>query len=609
MKQIGRMVPTTKQNTTQSNVLTLREGQLVTGRVAKFFPGDKAAINLSGHQVVAQLDTSLQSNQNYLMQVKGSNPIQLQVVNEQSVSSYLDAAQRLISMAGAKANQSEQLLLARMLEQQLPIKLNQVSSLIQLAKQNHVPNQSSILTEMVQRQLPLNQDVFNAIHQRVNQPLSFSNVINDVKGLLNQVQTVDSIQLGQRLNMLSQGTVNQNEVLQTFALQTLKEVGQGSQTTFNLFQKAGLISSQTTFQEWSNAWRSWASQHQVQFQSTNQSSSLPPLPFNITADQITNTVQQLSQNQIEPKSNELPLLRTMAQYLNQLASGQSLNQQQQQLLQRGISSGVWQNVQTEGHQQLTQAISNQNWQQAQTLLQSNNGQSLLNQLTALIDQQVTQGEQRALSFWQTMASLNASNESQSFQHIKNLMQLIQVETSVQREYPSMMTLIQSVQSQSNQTGLNEALQQMNQIVQSMHLSQNESSMRDWMSFTLQIPKDDLGLNQDLFMEFEGNQQEDGQLNPYQCRVIFYLDLPQLNETIIDMHVQNQVTSISIYHENPDKLKQVAEPLIPHLKENLSDKGYSAVQVTFKSIYERHQTETKKVQAYTKDWSQGVDFRV
>ncbi|GEL75894.1 hypothetical protein [Tenuibacillus multivorans] len=617
MKQISRMIPTTKQDQRLSNVLTLRDGQLLTGKVKKFFPGNKALIQLSGHQLVAQLDASLQANQNYLMQVKGTSPsIQLQVMQQQAVHSFDDAALMLLNLTGEKSTQANQTLLADMLKAQLPLQPQRVPSLIQLAKNNHVPNRQQILSEMVQRQLPLNQDVFNAIHQRINQPISFTNTIGQVQSQLNQARpTIESIQLNKQLDLLSSKSVSSQNLLDTLVVQVLKEVGRGSSTTFQLLQKAGLFQN-VTFQEWSNTWSNWASQHNIQFSTSSSPTSLPPLPYNMTVDNLTNAMTQLGKQQIPLQERSLQSLNVLMQHLNTLVHS-APNQHQQSLLINGIQSDTWSrigeglpNQMKSAFQQLQSLLTNQSWNQAQQFLQTTEGQQLLNQLNSILSSQLTTSEQRGLSFWQTMIGQHSTNQQHfSVEQMKHFIQMTQVDSGVNRDYPTLQSLIHSVQSQMNSPGLNESLQQLNQMIHAMHLSQVDSPNRDWISFTVQFPKDLLGLNQDLFMEFEGKKQEDGSVHPKQCRVLFYLELPHLKETIIDMHVQNGHVDLTVFHAFPDQLKKLASPFVSTLSDNLTNQDYTSVQVQFKPIHNQAtQTQTES-NPTSYEWRQGVDFRI
>ncbi|WP_277673402.1 hypothetical protein [Piscibacillus halophilus] len=517
MKSIERMVSSVRQNQRLSNVLTLSEGQLITGKITKFYPGNKAAVSLLGHQLIAQLDTSLQVNKHYLMQVKGTQPsVQLKVVHPSEVTSYRDAAQRLIYSANEKANKNEQMQLANLLKQQLPIKPNQISSIIQLMRQHQVPNQNEIFSEMIKQSLPLNRETFQAVHQRINQPVSFSQSIQVLQNQLSQLNVTEELyQLNQRLSILRSQPISVQQFQESVAFQTLKEIGQGSTTTFSLFQKAGLISNQLSFEDWAIQWKSWASQNRVTFSFSNPTLNAA-LPFNLPAENVVAAMRQYA-------NVHLP------------------------------------------------------------------------------------NENRAVSFWLAMSSLIGAegNNPLNTQSLKNFFQLTQVERSIHQDYPSIQSLLKVVNNQLGHTSVTEPIQQLNQVLNAMHLSNHELT-RDLMTFTTQLPKEALGLNQDLFMEFEGKKQNDGKLASNQCRVIFYLDMPNLNQTIIDMHVQNKHVELSVYHDQPDVLKTITKPLIPLLSERLEGQGYHSIHVNFKPIFEKEVLSNKSLDLPIES---GVDYRV
>lgn len=84
---------------------------------------------------------------------------------------------------------------------------------------------------------------------------------------------------------------------------------------------------------------------------------------------------------------------------------------------------------------------------------------------------------------------------------------------------------------------------------------------------------------DLTMQWSGKKTESGEIDPNYCRVLFYLNLEHLKETIIDLHVQNRIINISIINEN-DMLKALAAPLAGSLKEELAKLEYKLSSISF-----------------------------
>ncbi|NUJ17115.1 hypothetical protein FKN04_11040 [Bacillus glycinifermentans] len=85
--------------------------------------------------------------------------------------------------------------------------------------------------------------------------------------------------------------------------------------------------------------------------------------------------------------------------------------------------------------------------------------------------------------------------------------------------------------------------------------------------------------QDLTVFLKGKKKEDGKIDPSQCRLMFYLQLEGLKETVVDCFIQQNVMTVTI--ETGFDLEPLIEPLIPVLKENVKELGYSLSSVTAK----------------------------
>ncbi|WP_077736850.1 hypothetical protein [Bacillus sonorensis] len=85
--------------------------------------------------------------------------------------------------------------------------------------------------------------------------------------------------------------------------------------------------------------------------------------------------------------------------------------------------------------------------------------------------------------------------------------------------------------------------------------------------------------QDLTVFLKGKKKEDGKIDPSQCRLMFYLQLEALEETIVDCFIQKNVMTLTV--ETGFDIGPLVEPLVPSLKENLKNLGYSLTGVTAK----------------------------
>ncbi|TES54491.1 hypothetical protein E2L07_09830 [Halalkalibacterium halodurans] len=112
---------------------------------------------------------------------------------------------------------------------------------------------------------------------------------------------------------------------------------------------------------------------------------------------------------------------------------------------------------------------------------------------------------------------------------------------------------------------------------------------------------------DLTIQWEGKRQADGQLSPDHCRILFYLSLAHLKETIVDVQIQHRILAVTIFNEHP-KPTLLMSGLLPVLKSGLERQDYSLSSLVWKEI----ETEKKNAiswQSPEKIGYQGVDVRI
>lgn len=127
---------------------------------------------------------------------------------------------------------------------------------------------------------------------------------------------------------------------------------------------------------------------------------------------------------------------------------------------------------------------------------------------------------------------------------------------------------------------------------------------------MQIPLPFAFMKNDLTLQWEGRKMGDGKIDPDYCRILFYLDLQNLNETIVDMNVQNKVVHLKIWTDDPVKLDIATAPFVEGLKENLKKEGYYFSALHIEPFIDHHSKlkysglEENNSIRYT-----GMDFRI
>ncbi|HET7522274.1 MAG TPA: hypothetical protein VFJ73_03010 [Bacillales bacterium] len=77
---------------------------------------------------------------------------------------------------------------------------------------------------------------------------------------------------------------------------------------------------------------------------------------------------------------------------------------------------------------------------------------------------------------------------------------------------------------------------------------------------------------DVTVKWEGKKQKNGTLDADFCRILFYLELELLKETVVDVHIQKRLVTVRIFNEVHD-LDGVIRQFQPILKDRLETAGY------------------------------------
>jgi hypothetical protein len=113
----------------------------------------------------------------------------------------------------------------------------------------------------------------------------------------------------------------------------------------------------------------------------------------------------------------------------------------------------------------------------------------------------------------------------------------------------------------------------------------------------------------LYGQIEGRKNDKGQIDPDNCRLLFYLQLPALGETCVDVHIRAKMISISLYNEGEHKAW--LQELKPSLNGALEKLGYSLTSLVWKeanasTIFD---PKNQKRPLYLQGGFKGVDIRI
>lgn len=165
-------------------------------------------------------------------------------------------------------------------------------------------------------------------------------------------------------------------------------------------------------------------------------------------------------------------------------------------------------------------------------------------------------------------------------------------------------------TQQGPTNISEQAQQFLHFINGLQLnSVHETS--HFIQASIQVPGERIHLNDDLYMDFESRKTDDGKIDADYCRILFYLNLNALEETVIDMNVQKRFVTLTIYNDHPH-LNHLAKPLHKPLNDGLNALDYQLSTVRFERLTERDvsvENDVKKREEKDRSFHQGVDVRI
>ncbi|WP_404452601.1 hypothetical protein LG329_00465 [Virgibacillus necropolis] len=588
----------------------LKPGQIVQGKIVKLYPNNKAQIQIGSQKMVAQLEASLTIGENYHFQVKtNANVTHLKVLGEQLKRNMSNNMQMLLKELGIKATKADIPLIQQLMRDKVPFDKEQLVKAFQLLEGAANKAQAqSVVKEMLVHKLPLTDSIFQALYTKSTNGISdqLNNLLQQLKQDTNQTPLKQT--LIERLASLTEQTNSNKGALIKHILTEIES----TKTTFFVAAKAtGLVNESVELSSWKIDWQSFAKSNFGNVSAKNitmssqQVNSLS-LPYNMNDTDVLNIFKHLLAN----KGHLITQTEALLQQFSSAISKANIHQ-------IPMSSSDFSQLKSQIEKELLPIMaSKQQQQHVRTLLQNNT--TSLDQLHTLLktlsnDQTYTQIEQLVNSTKSGDNLLFAKPHEQLLVQIKKVLQSTGFahEYNLANDLPEQQsTTIKSMVLQLLQQSdglINDRAQQLLQFINGMQI-QSVNDNTNFLQASLQIPGEKLGLNKDLQLEFEGKKTDSGKIDPAYCRILFYLDLANMKETVIDMNIQKRAVAVTIFNENTSILER-SQALKPKLKDGLDALDYHLSTITIKPL---KQMDTDKEEAPKKTETnsyQGVDYRI
>lgn len=610
--------------------LALRQGQVFHGTINKIYPDQTAELQVGNQKLVAKLEVPLKVGDAQFFQVTntGATP-ELKVVTG-PMSPQVPLAQQMTQLLDAmnlpKSTEMQQVL-GSFMKAQIPLSKEQLIQAEQWLK-NLPTNVTKLealqaMHKMAELKMPFTNDVFQALTQGAKTS-GMATTIANLAQMLAQPggnETLKANIAGQIQQLGKPFNAETGGVLLARAVQLLTDsnvaVGPKLQALASL-KEAGIVPSNATIQNW---------------QSSGMLKNQPvtPLQQPIQAGQL---IQQLANSKPEHSAQLVEQVR------NFVANEPLLtNQQKEQLTQ--LLQRFTQLPQTKQaldvftqqlQQQLTKAFSeNMN---SRLFMQNDQGLTVKDHLLSLIKPDValaTNGQllnnlvkltsdspqpQMQMALTQAEAQVkNAVDGKAMEQAIKTVLKGLgvsyeaaiaskagDVQALAQQLKPQLLALIQDMQTPP---ALRDAAESVVARMNGMQLLSTENGHQHQL--VMQVPLEFFGKRMEATLQWNGRMKEDGKIDANFARILFYLQMESLQETVIDMQVQNRVVTINVFNDHPH-LEVLAEPLKQSLKSGLEEKEYRLSGV-FVKPFEKEPTRVPIVEKKPDEREGGVDIRV
>lgn len=156
---------------TEGQPLSLKEGQMIHGKITQLFPGQMAQVQVGKHQLYAKLEVPMQAGDNYYFKVNGTEPeLQLQVISGPMRGGEGQSAQlnQLMESLHLPKTQEMKDILATIIKQKIPMTKENMLEAVQLLKsvpEGMKAEALATLGKIAEARLPFTPAIFQSLLQ------------------------------------------------------------------------------------------------------------------------------------------------------------------------------------------------------------------------------------------------------------------------------------------------------------------------------------------------------------------------------------------------------------------------------------------------------------
>ncbi|SOC35493.1 hypothetical protein [Ureibacillus acetophenoni] len=590
-----------QSNKTQNQPLTLKQGQVLHGTVKKLYPDQIAEVQVGGHKFLAKLETPLKAGDSHFLQVTSISPqTELKVVTGpmNASDSMKQQIQQLLDSMNLPKTANMMQLAAHFIKEQVPITKEQfqlAQNLLNMVDSLSKKDAILAIQKIIESNMPLTKEIFQAVlhGSKTNgmsqelatftQQLKDSSISDKTKSAI--LENLNNI--SKPLDSMKGGLVIARAI-QTLFSET--EPIANKLFTLNLLKEASVIPKQATLSNWSESTLHQAKHNdgQILHSARNVVQAIQIMDEK-NAPNLINQVKLWIQNEqnLNP-SQKSELTSFINRFENMPKTTQTIQQfsmQLNDLLLRAYSSNITN----------------------QSIAQNSNGSTAISQLLSLVNEDSMSNELKLLSNVAKVVNESTQPQIQSLNEkveqqlkstldgytvqlaIKNVLKSLgvnyeialnksieEIEQISDQLKPNLLSLIKEGAVSPLKDSAEILLARMN----GMQLLSGENGHQHQL--IMQIPLQFFGKSMDATLQWNAKMNDNGKIDSDYARILFYLDMESLKETVVDMQVQNRIVSITLFNEN-NNLQTIAEVYQNVLKQKLSEKGYYLSGIFYKTF--------------------------
>lgn len=560
-------------------------GQIVSGKIVKLFPNQTAEVQIGSHKAIAQLEIPLSANIRYWFKVEpGEGMLRLKVMESADRPGAEAPAESLLRQLGMQLSRENKMLIQFFLREQLPITGETLKMASEWIKESRSAEDGlRTVKELFIRQLPFSKDVFSAISSVLHgDSLSslMGELLDELKGggLSTKGQQIYSL-LGD-LTKPSREKWGQQAIYRLFSEWLNTKNQASSHTAFQLLKVLGLMPGETAEDAALQQLMEVSIQNKpishvlTEIMKANDSGNRQEFILNLAklngfiaqrseSSGLSQTLEILF-NDIRNGKNSFPAEKNLLNTFFKSVLSHTLNDDLDQLLSDayGIKQAAVQAGRLlAGEKPLAAAALNL---REKTMMEELKN-SLQTEVNLTYDQRNIHSELKRI-----IRTLGLSYEHDFINLLKHS------DEGASKKLDTLKPLLMGfINEETSHIAKDAAERLLHKLTGFQALSQESGPLQHYI---FQLPVSLWGKISDLTMQWSGRKTEEGKIDPSHCRVIFYLNLEHLNETIVDLQVQNRIIKISVINEHKE-IKDLTAPFAAELKENLLKLNYKLSSVS------------------------------